>query len=131
MCLDCEPQTGERWGMHKGGTPAHQPTTETRRQAKLCASFGLSGQQIAEVVGITQTTLTKYYSQEIEVGRLVATISVVRNLYCLATRNSFRAVRAIETWFRYVEPRSELASLPRLGKKAEAERAAEEAPPAG
>jgi hypothetical protein len=72
-------------------------------------------------------TLSAYYKQELEVGALVASYKVKTNLFRLACRQDFKAIKAIELWLRLIEHASEYAPAP-IGKKVAAQLAAEEAP---
>jgi hypothetical protein len=112
---------------NKGGRPPHQPTDQTRMQVRLCAAFGNTMDQIAQIIGIAPNTLALHYRAELDHGAAYASHKVKTNLYRLATRNDFKAVKAIELWLRLIEHASEYAPAP-IGKKVAAQLAAEEAP---
>ncbi|MBD0276116.1 MAG: hypothetical protein ICV73_29850, partial [Acetobacteraceae bacterium] len=68
-----------------GGRPPHEPTEATRRQVEGMAGYGLTQPQIAKVLRIGETTLRKYYGEELERGEAVATSLVGQSLYRAAT----------------------------------------------
>jgi uncharacterized protein YjcR len=43
------------------GSPPHQPTDQTKLQAKTLAAVGIRHEDIAAKLGISADTLTKYY----------------------------------------------------------------------
>jgi len=57
------------------GRPAHQPTDQNRLQVKTLAAV------IAAKLGISADTLTKYYRQELDDGRVDANAQIGKSLY--------------------------------------------------
>jgi len=54
------------------GRPPHEPTEQTRIQVKTLAAVGIRHEDIAIKMGICADTLTKYYRQELDEGRIDA-----------------------------------------------------------
>jgi uncharacterized protein YjcR len=63
------------------GRPAHQPTDQNRLQVKTLAAVGIRFEDIARKLGISADTLTKYYAQELEEGRIDANAAIGKSLY--------------------------------------------------
>lgn len=51
------------------GKPAHHPTVETRRFVVEATRARIRQTEVAELLGITEVTLRKYYRQELNLGR--------------------------------------------------------------
>lgn len=110
------------------GRPRHEPTEQSRLQVILCTAFGNKADQTAQIIGISEPTLRLYYADELEYGRLRAGNAVRTNLWRLATKPDFKAVRAISLWLQLVEHvplNRQPAEEERLGKKEALDRAAE------
>ena len=63
------------------GRPAHQPTDQNRLQVKTLAAVGIRHEDIALKLGISADTLTKYYRQELDDGRIDANSQIGKSLY--------------------------------------------------
>jgi transposase len=63
------------------GRPPHQPTDQTRLQAKTLAAVGIKHEDIAAKIGISADTLVKYYKQELDDGRVDANAQIGKSLY--------------------------------------------------
>ena len=63
------------------GRPAHQPTDQNRLQVKTLAAVGVRHEDIAAKLGISADTLTKYYRQELDDGRVDANALVAKSLF--------------------------------------------------
>jgi hypothetical protein len=61
--------------------PAHQPTDQGKLQVKTLAAVGIRHEDIAAKIGISADTLTKYYRQELDDGRIDANAQVGKSLY--------------------------------------------------
>ncbi len=68
-----------------GGRPPHQPTEEARRHVQRMAGDGLTHAQIARVVRLGETTLKRHYAEELARGAALATATVGRSLFRMAT----------------------------------------------
>jgi len=49
--------------------PSHQPTEQNKRQVSLLAQAGHKHDFIAQILGISDETLRKYYSRELKFGK--------------------------------------------------------------
>ena len=65
----------------KMGRPPHEPTEQTRLQAKTLAAVGIRHEDIAAKLGITADTLTKYYRKELDDGRVDANAQIGKSLF--------------------------------------------------
>ena len=63
------------------GRPPHQPTDQTRLQAKTLAAVGIRHEDIAAKIGISADTLVKYYKQELDDGRVDSNAQIGKSLY--------------------------------------------------
>lgn len=63
------------------GRPAHKPTEQSRTQVKTLAAVGIRHEDIASKLGISADTLTKYYRQELDEGRIDANAQIGKSLY--------------------------------------------------
>jgi hypothetical protein len=116
------------------GRPAHVPSEATRRQVEMCAAFGNTEEQIAQILDISPPTLRLHYRSELEIGHVNANNKVAMNLFRQAMKDDPKCVPAAIFWLRTRAGWSEYANglggdrLKPLGKK-EAARIAAEAPP--
>jgi hypothetical protein len=69
--------------MPPAGQPgiAHEPTRRSRRLIKRMVSAGLTVKSIAQVVELSEDTLTKYYRQELDTGLDESIALAERSLY--------------------------------------------------
>ncbi len=65
----------------KGGRPPHLPTSDTRNKVFMLSSVGTRHEDIATVLNISADTLTKYYKEELDKGRIEANASVAETLF--------------------------------------------------
>ena len=72
-------------GTGKVGRPRHEPTTETRATVKALAAYGIPRTEIALRIGIDQTTLLKYYRDDLDLATVEANGAVGQYLYTLAS----------------------------------------------
>ena len=63
------------------GRPPYQPTDQARLQVKTLAAVGVRHEDIASKLGISADTLTKYYRQELDDGRIDANAQIAKSLY--------------------------------------------------
>lgn len=70
------------------GRPAYKPTDEQRKQVGAMVAYGIKQAVIADVMGIDETTLRKYYAPEIATAREKANAAVAQSLYNEATKGS-------------------------------------------
>jgi len=64
------------------------------------AGIGLTHDQIADVMGISDETLRKYYSKELKISASVMTAQVANNLYSIATSKGQGSVSAAIFWMK-------------------------------
>lgn len=60
---------------------AHEPTDDNRSKIETMAGYGLPQDQIAQVMRISETTLKKYYGEELKRGAAVANSLVAESLF--------------------------------------------------
>jgi len=65
----------------KGGKPALKLTPKDYAKIKRLASFGLSNEQIADVMGIGISTLKKHAAEHLKIGRSTAGVPVIESAY--------------------------------------------------
>ena len=65
----------------KAGRPAHLATADTRNKVYNLSIVGTRYEDIALVLGVSSDTLTKYYKDELELGRIEANAAVAGTLY--------------------------------------------------
>jgi hypothetical protein len=78
----------------------HEPTEKDRKQVSVMAGIGLTHDQIADVMGISDETLRKYYSKELKISASVMTAQVANNLYSIATSKGQGSVSAAIFWMK-------------------------------
>jgi len=66
---------------NKRGRPQHLPTATTRKKIYNLSIVGTRYEDIALIMGINNDTLKKYYSEELEKGRIEANAAVAGTLY--------------------------------------------------
>ena len=67
--------------VNKGGRPPHLPNADTRKQVYQLSSVGTRYEDIATVLGISHDTLTKYYREELDKGRIEANAIIAGTLF--------------------------------------------------
>ena len=60
---------------------AHKPTEKTRTEVAALAGFGVKHDDIADYLGISDRTLTRYYRQELKTGSIRANAAIARTLF--------------------------------------------------
>lgn len=80
------------------GPVGHQPTEQSRMQARTLAGLGLPQDQIALLIGIDPKTLRKHYEAEMALGEAQATQQVATTLFTRATRD--RDLGAAVFWMK-------------------------------
>ena len=105
------------------GRPQFQPTPEQRSQCAILSAGRMAEAGIAAVFGITRPTLHKHFAAELTQGAAQRNAAVLLALYETAVAGNVAAAR---TWLaRQADQQGAL-----LGKKAQREADAAEAPPA-
>lgn len=67
------------------------PTDEQRKQVERAAAVGLTNEQVAKVLGIGETTLKKYFAEELASGGPKANYNVAGALYQSAMKGNVTA----------------------------------------
>lgn len=78
----------------------HEPTDKDRKQVSLMAGIGLTHDQIAMIIGISDETLRKYYSKELELSAAMMNAQVAQNLFSIATGKGAGAVASAIFWMK-------------------------------
>jgi hypothetical protein len=65
----------------KVGRPAHLATDDTRNQVYELSRVGTRYEDIATLLSISADTLTKYYKEELQKGRIEANAVIANTLY--------------------------------------------------
>jgi len=78
----------------KRGRPEHQVTDQTKNQVSMMSAFGLRQYEIAQLMGITEDTLVKYYRHELDTGLNRAIVSVASKVYKTAVSDKNNALNA-------------------------------------
>jgi transcriptional regulator with XRE-family HTH domain len=84
----------------KTGRPPYKPTDETRKQVEALVGYGITEEQICQMIGISRPTLIKYYREEIDTGTAKANAKVAQSLYQKATGDGASAVTAAIFWLK-------------------------------
>ncbi len=79
---------------------AHKPDEKMRKQVLALAGFGMTHDQIALVMDISDETLRKYYKQELSIGTTKLNAQVAQNLFSIATSKEKGAVAAAIFWMK-------------------------------
>jgi len=81
-----------------GGKNPYQPEEADRKRVEAMTGYGLTHDQIASVIGISDETLRKYFRRELDTGAALANSRVAQNLYKWATSDKPGAVAASIFW---------------------------------
>jgi hypothetical protein len=81
-----------------GGKKPYQPEEADRKRVEAMTGYGLTHDQIASVIGISDETLRKYFRRELDTGAALANSRVAQNLYKWATSDKPGAVAASIFW---------------------------------
>ena len=78
----------------------HEPTDKDRKQVSLMAGIGLTHDQIAKIIGISDETLRKYYDKELEISAAMMNAQVAQNLFSIATSKGAGSVASAIVWMK-------------------------------
>lgn len=78
----------------------HRPTDESRERVKMMSAVGVRQEDLANVMGISPTTLAKHYRSELDTGYVVANAKVAETLFRKATGNGPQSVTAAIFWLK-------------------------------
>jgi len=82
------------------GRPAHEPTDKDRRIVLEMTGYGITQEDMARALGISEHTLQKHYREELDRGAVEANTTVARNLFQIATSKGKGAVAAATFWLK-------------------------------
>lgn len=82
------------------GRKPHMPTEDNRALVRRLAGLGVTIDDIATIVKISDQTVRNYYGEEIQLGRAEANLGVARALYKAATREKNPNVVAQMFWLK-------------------------------
>jgi hypothetical protein len=106
----------------------HEPTEKDRLAVETMAGHGIAQMDIARVIGVSISTLSKWYRDELETGAVKANSRVAQSLFDKATGNGNGSVAAAIFWLKCRARWSEATSAEAyVGKKAQLEQAAKNA----
>lgn len=128
-------------GNKNSGRPEFSPTDEDREKVRVLKACGMSCDAIAEVIGISEPTLRKHFSYEIDIATAKVRADLFMARYHAAKGGNVQAQNKMieqvsaNAAQRKISPEKE-EKKPKLGKKEEQKLAAENvegafAPPAG
>ncbi len=117
-------------GNKNSGRPEFAPTDDEREKVRVLKACGMSNEAIAEVIGISEPTLRKHFSYEIDIATAKVRADMIMARYHAAKGGNVQAqnkmieqVSAVDVQGRRAPDRP--AKEPKLGKKEEQQMAAE------
>lgn len=78
------------------GRPPYEPTDELRAKVKAAVGFGMKVEQIAILIGVSYSTLLKYYGEEIALGRVNMEFQLTGKMYAMAMAGHFGALQYLD-----------------------------------
>lgn len=128
-------------GNKNSGRPEFAPTDEDREKVRVLKAGGMTNEAIAEVIGVSEPTLRKHFSYELDIATAKVRADLLMARYRAAMGGNVQAQNKMieqvsaNAAQRKVSPEKE-EKKPKLGKKEEQKLAAENvegafAPPAG
>lgn len=82
------------------GNQPFVPTDKERQQVERMVGLGLTQEQIAKILNIAESTLKKYFREELDNGEAKANSAVAQNLFGIATSRDSGAVAAAIFWMK-------------------------------
>lgn len=76
----------------RGGRPPFEPNDTLRRQVLILAGQGNPNEPIAEVIGISEPTLRKYFQPELKRGRMLGLTQNTKRLHDAAAKGNVTAM---------------------------------------
>nr|WP_278376612.1 AraC family transcriptional regulator [Brucella anthropi] len=128
-------------GNKNSGRPEFAPTDEDREKVRVLKAGGMTNEAIAEVIGVSEPTLRKHFSYELDIATAKVRADLLMARYRAAMGGNVQAQNKMieqvsaNAAQRKIAPEKE-EKKPKLGKKEEQKLAAENvegafAPPAG
>lgn len=84
----------------KRGRASYEPSDKDRKQVTIMSGVGLTHDQIAKIVGVSDETLRKYYKDELDTGASKMNAQVAQNLFSIATSKGPGSVPAAIFWMK-------------------------------
>jgi hypothetical protein len=84
----------------KRGRPKLEITDKDKQQVSVLAGLGLTRDQIALVMGMSDESVGKYFRRELEEGVAKANAKVAQNLFSIATSREQGSVAAAIFWMK-------------------------------
>jgi len=72
--------------------PLHKPTVEQRKVVQAMSAYGLTHEEISNVIGIDRNTLAKHYRPELSKAEATANAKVAERLYDKAMSGDIKAI---------------------------------------
>lgn len=82
------------------GNQPFVPTEKERQQVERMVGFGLTQEQIAKILNIAESTLKKYFQDELNNGVSRINSAVAQNLFSIATSREQGSVAAAIFWMK-------------------------------
>jgi hypothetical protein len=76
------------------------PTDQDRQKVERMVGFGITQDQIAKIMGIAESTLKKYFADELANGVSRVNSAVAQNLFSIATSREPGSVAAAIFWMK-------------------------------
>lgn len=112
-------------GNKNSGRKAYAPSDEEREKVRVLKAGGMSNEAIAEAVGISEPTLTKHFSSDLEIGAAKVTADVLMARYRSAIGGNVSAQNKMLEQVGAVRAQEKRSpATPKLGKKEERQIAA-------
>lgn len=113
-------------GNKNSGRPAFDATDEQREKVRVLKAGGMSNEAISVAIGISEPTMLKYFSSDIEVGAAKVTAEIMMARYNAAKAGNVRAQDKVLELAGAVRAQDRRAPAePKPGKKQERQAAAE------
>jgi hypothetical protein len=84
----------------KPGSNAYEPDDKDRQQVLALVGMGLTHDQIAKVMDISDETLRKHFRHELDTGSAKMNAKVAQNLFHIATSKGTGSVAAAIFWMK-------------------------------
>ena len=109
------------------GRPEYVATDEEREKVRVLKAGGMSNEAIAEAIGISEPTLRKHFSFDIEIGAAKVTADILMARYRAAIGGNVSAQNKWLDAAGAVPPKGRKAKDPKPGKKEAAQTEADTA----
>jgi len=76
----------------KGGRPSFKPTKEQREKVESMSGYGLTAEQICNLVEVSRGTLFKYFGEELKLGEGKAHAQITHRAFDMARSGRFPAM---------------------------------------